>query len=138
MSKYKPYRTFTKKEKLKFNKELLELHKRAVTTYLIQRDLSFSKRKKFFVLYDLGINQTNIQAYFFLPVRVLVKVIVLDQLSNINSYLRNHGKNIRKGFHKSKKQNRETNTGKGQIPIQRKIGSIIPKPKYPNNRFRAY
>lgn len=135
-TKYKSYKVFTKKEKLKFNDELLKLHKRTVITYLVQKDLSFSKRKKFFVLYDLEINSDNIQAYFFLPVRVLVKVIVLSQVKTLNKYLRNHGKNIRKGTYKS--PNRKTNPSKREIPIQRKIGSIIPKPKYPNNRYRAY
>lgn len=138
MSKYKPYKVFTKKEKLKFNEELLKLHKRTVTTYLIQKDLSFSKRKKFFILYDMEINQTNIQAYFFLPVSILIKVIVLAQLKTINKYLVNHGKNIRKGLHKPKKRNIPSNTGERQIPIQRKIGSIIPKPKYPNSRYRPH
>lgn len=138
MSKYKPYKVFSQKEKLKFNEELLKLHKRTVTTYLVQKDLSFAKRKKFFILYDLEINQTNIQAYFFLPIRVLVKVIVLSQLKTINSYLRKYGKNIKKGTYKPKKSNRTTNTSEREIPIQRKIGSIIPKPKYPNNRYLAY
>ena len=76
MPKYKPYKVFSKKETLKSNKELVELHKRVITTYLVQRDLKLKTRKKFFRLYDLVITAGNIHQYFFLPVRILVTVIV--------------------------------------------------------------
>lgn len=137
MPKYKPYKVFSKKETLKSNKELVELHKRVITTYLVQRDLKLKTRKKFFRLYDLVITAGNIHQYFFLPVRILVTVIVLDQTHNINKYLQEHGIKIRKGFSK-KRPKPITNPMPRKIPIQAKIGSIIAKPKYPNNRFRIH
>lgn len=130
MSQNKPYKVFSKKERLKFNEELLKLHQRTVTTYLVQMDLPFGKRKKFFVLYNLSINPNNIQVYFFLPVRILVKVIVLDQIKTINKYLKKHGRNIRKGTQKSEIPIGDPTLNKRQIPIERTIGSIIAKPKY--------
>lgn len=131
MPQVQRYKVFTKKERLKFNRELLELHRRTVTTYLMQRNLSFSKRKKFFILYDLSINTTNIPVYFFLPVRVLVKVIVLDQVVNINKYLRKHGKNIKKGqIHLKGEPIGTANPHPRKISLERKIGSLIAKPKY--------
>lgn len=130
MPSNKPYTVFSKKDKLKFNQELLKLHKKTVITYLMQKDLSLSKRKKFFILYDLWINSTNIQVYFFLPVRILVKVIVLDQVKNINKYLRKHGRNIKKGTNKSQIPIGDPSLNKRKIPIERTIGSIIAKPKY--------
>lgn len=137
MPKYKPYKVFSKKETLKSNKELVELHKRVITTYLVQRDLKLKTRKKFFKLYDLVITAGNIHQYFFLPVRILVTVIVLDQTHNINKYLQEHGIKIRKGFSK-KRPKPITNPMPRKIPIQTKIGSVIAKPKYPNNRYRVH
>lgn len=138
MPKYKPYKVFSKKETLKSNKGLVELHKRVITTYLVQRDLKLKTRKKFFRLYDLVITAGNINQYFFLPVRILVTVIVLDQTDNINKYLQEHGTKIRKGFYKPKKVKSKSDPMPRKIPIQAKIGSVIAKPKYPNNRYRIH
>ncbi len=84
MSRFKPYKVFSKKETLKSNKEIVELHKRVITTYLVQRDIKLKTRRKFFKLYDLEINASNVLQYFFLPASVLVKIIVLDQTNHIN------------------------------------------------------
>lgn len=138
MSRFKPYKVFSKKETLKSNKEIVELHKRVITTYLVQRDIKLKTRRKFFKLYDLEINASNVLQYFFLPASVLVKIIVLDQTNNIDKYLKEHGNKIRKGFIKSTPIKPISNLMSRQIPIQAKIGSIIAKPKYPNNRFRVH
>ena len=58
------YLGLSKKVILKANKELLELHKRCIVTYLTQRSLKHSKQKKFFVIYDMYINEKNIREYF--------------------------------------------------------------------------
>lgn len=138
MSRFKPYKVFSRKETLKSNKEIVELHKRVITTYLVQRDIKLKTRRKFFKLYDLEINASNVLQYFFLPASVLVKIIVLDQTNHIDKYLKEHGNKIRKGFIKSTPIKPISNLMSRQIPIQAKIGSIIAKPKYPNNRFRVY
>lgn len=138
MSRFKPYKVFSKKETLKSNKEIVELHKRVITTYLVQRDIKLKTRRKFFKLYDLEINASNVLQYFFLPASVLVKIIVLDQINHIDKYLKEHGNKIRKGFIKSTPIEPISNLMSRQIPIQAKIGSIIAKPKYPNNRFRVH
>lgn len=138
MSRFKPYKVFSKKETLKSNKEIVELHKRVITTYLVQRDIKLKTRRKFFKLYDLEINASNVLQYFFLPASVLVKIIVLDQTNHINKYLKEHGNKIRKGFIKSTPIEPISSLMSRQIPIQAKIGSIIAKPKYPNNRFRVH
>lgn len=138
MSRFKPYKVFSRKETLKSNKEIVELHKRVITTYLVQRDIKLKTRRKFFKLYDLEINASNVLQYFFLPVRILVTVIVLDQTDNINKYLQEHGTKIRKGFYKPKRVKSITDPMSRQIPVQAKIGSVIAKPKYPNNRFRVH
>lgn len=138
MSRFKPYKVFSRKETLKSNKEIVELHKRVITTYLVQRDIKLKTRRKFFKLYDLEINASNVLQYFFLPASVLVKIIVLDQTNHINKYLKEHGNKIRKGFIKSTPIEPISSLMSRQIPIQAKIGSIIAKPKYPNNRFRVH
>lgn len=138
MSRFKPYKVFSKKETLKSNKEIVELHKRVITTYLVQRDIKLKTRRKFFKLYDLEINASNVLQYFFLPASVLVKIIVLDQTNHINKYLKEHGNKIRKGFIKSTPIEPISSLMSRQIPIQAKIGSIIAKPKYPNNRFMVH
>ena len=44
------YTIFSAKEMLKQDKELVELHKRCVKTYLVQRSLKDRKIKKFFIV----------------------------------------------------------------------------------------
>lgn len=76
-----------KKVILKANKELLELHKRCITTYLIQRSLKHKYQKKFFVIYDRYINEKNIRQFFFRPIRVFVYALITDRLDDISDYI---------------------------------------------------
>lgn len=115
----------------------MELHKRVITTYLVQRDLKLKPVKNFQVIRPSN-HRRQYQSVFLLPVRILITIIVLDQTHNINKYLQEHGTKIRKGFYKPKKVKSITDPMPRQIPIQAKIGSIIAKPKYPNNRFRVH
>lgn len=64
-------------------KELIELHKRVLTQYLIQEDVKFRTRKKFFQLYDMLINKDNIKDYFFAPSRLFIRAIVQNSLDSI-------------------------------------------------------
>lgn len=75
-----------KKVILKANKELVELHKRCITTYLIQRSLKHKKQKQFFKIYDAYIDENNIRNYFFKPIRVFVYALITDKLSKIKDY----------------------------------------------------
>ena len=72
------YTIFSAKEMLKQDKELVELHKRCVKTYLVQRSLKHRKIKKFFIVYDWYINTSNIRNFFFRPVPIFVQALLLS------------------------------------------------------------
>lgn len=60
--------------------ELVELHKRCIKSYLVQKDLSYKNRVKFFRLYDLYIDEKNIEEFFNIPVNLFVQALVKDTL----------------------------------------------------------
>lgn len=67
----------------KWRKEDIELHKRVIVTYLIQRGLGVATRNKFFRLYDKIISPENILCYFNKPVHIFVNALVLNKLEQI-------------------------------------------------------
>lgn len=71
---------------LKWNQELLDLHKRVIKTYLVQESVSASGRRKFFALYDHYINAKNILRWFYIPADIFVKILVYDQLEEMANY----------------------------------------------------
>lgn len=81
------------KELLKTNKELLELHKRVITNYLIQKSLKIKERKKFFIIYDSYISKTNIRRYFYRPIKLFVYAMITDKLKYIEDYVSYEPKN---------------------------------------------
>ena len=81
------------KELLKINKELLELHKRVITNYLIQKSLKIKKRKKFFIIYDSYISEINIRRYFYRPIKLFVYAMITDKLKYIEDYVSYEPKN---------------------------------------------
>lgn len=85
------YTIFSAKEMLKQDKELVELHKRCVKTYLVQRSLKHRKIKKFFIVYDWYINTSNIRNFFFRPVSIFVQALILGQLDEISDYVNKDG-----------------------------------------------
>lgn len=71
----------------KVNKELLELHKEVLRSYLTQRGLSHKYQKKFFSLYDIYISESNIRRFFFRPSKLFVYALVTNRLSEIEDYV---------------------------------------------------
>lgn len=88
---------------LKVDKELLELHKDVLRSYLTQRNLKHKYQKKFFRLYDYYINIRNIRRYFFRPAKLFVYALVTDRLDEIEDYV--PLKEKRNVSRKSKKRN---------------------------------
>ena len=72
---------------IKANRELLDLHKRCITTYLTQRSVKYRTQKKFFKIYDKYINENNIRNFFFSPIRIFVYALVTDRLEKISNYV---------------------------------------------------
>ena len=97
------YTIFSAKEMLKQDKELVELHKRCVKTYLVQRSLKHRKIKKFFIVYDWYINTSNIRNFFFRPVPIFVQALLLGQLDEISDYVNKVNKD---GYGKKHKKRR--------------------------------
>lgn len=81
------YLDLPEKEKIKSDKELVELHKRCITNYLVQRSMKLRKRKKFFIIYDFYIDENNIKEYFFIPIKLFVYALVTNRLSEIQNYI---------------------------------------------------
>lgn len=69
---------------LRWDKDLVDLHKRVITSYLISRGIGYGTRKKVFILYDYYINEKNIRAYFYVPTGLLIRALVLDELSQVS------------------------------------------------------
>lgn len=91
------YTTFPEKVLIKWNKELVELHKRVITTYLASKGVRYGTRVKFFKLYDLEINEHNIKCYFYTPTPLLVQHLVLGTVNEISTYIIHpHGRKKRK------------------------------------------
>lgn len=98
------YSVISEKDHLKQNQELLELHKRCITDYLIQKSLKLSKRKKFFIIYDHYINEVNIREYFFRSIKLFVYALITNRLDEIRDYIPQENKpNKKKRHHASRK-----------------------------------
>lgn len=90
------YTIFPEKVFIKWNKELVELHKRVITTYLASKGVKYSTRVKFFKLYDMEIKEDNIKCYFYTPTPLLVQYLVLGRVSEVSTYIiHSHGRKKR-------------------------------------------
>lgn len=74
------------KEILKYNKELIVLHKKCITTYLSLKGIKWSTRCKFFKLYDMKISEKTIRRYYNLHIPIFVKALVRNDLDNVSYY----------------------------------------------------
>ena len=90
------YHIFTEKELKKDLKELIELHKRCIKSYLVSKDIRFKTRRKFDKLYDYYIHNSNIRDFFFLPIAIFVQAIVKDQLENVRPYVHKQSNKTKK------------------------------------------
>ena len=82
------YRIFSDKEMEKQEKDMVELHKRCVKNYLVQRSLKHGKIKKFFIVYDYYLGTENIRNYFFRPIDMFVRFLLLGKLEEIEDYVK--------------------------------------------------
>lgn len=71
----------------KVDKELLELHKEVLKSYLTQRGLKHKYQKKFFKIYDHYITKKNIRRFFFCSAKLFVYALVTDRLDEIENYV---------------------------------------------------
>lgn len=67
----------------KYKKELLDLYKRCIKTYLVSKGLKIGKRRKFDKLFNHYISYRNIEIYFNLPVNLLIQAMVKDTLKEL-------------------------------------------------------
>lgn len=80
------YIPVSEKTILKWNKELVELHKRVIKTYLASKGVTYSTRHKFFILYDHFIDEHNIRSYFNTPTPILVQGLVKGNITKVSTY----------------------------------------------------
>ena len=81
------YIPLPKSEIIKTYKELVELHKRVIITYLVQKGCKLTTRRKFFQIYDQYIDHTNILEYFYTPIRWFVWGLVVDRLDLVRTWV---------------------------------------------------
>lgn len=68
----------------KTNKELLEHHKLILERFLkTNLDQSRKRRVRFFMVYDLVINEDNIRLFYFRPLRVFIPALISNRLDEI-------------------------------------------------------
>lgn len=70
----------------KANRDLLDLHKKCIKTYLTQVGIKIRYQKKFFSLYDNYLSDGNIREYFHRPIKLFVYAIVTKKLEQIRDY----------------------------------------------------
>ena len=68
------------KELEKTSRDLRDLHERVLLHWLIERDIDYITRKKFFTIYDFYVNNDNIIYFFHLPVKVFVISLIKKEL----------------------------------------------------------
>lgn len=71
----------------KVDKELLELHKEVLKSYLTQRSIKHKYQKKFFKIYDHYITEKNIRRFFFRSAKLFVYALVTNRLDVIEDYV---------------------------------------------------
>lgn len=76
-----------KKAIQKVDKELLELHKEVLKSYLTQRSIKHKYQKKFFKIYDHYITEKNIRRFFFRSAKLFVYALVTNRLDGIEDYV---------------------------------------------------
>lgn len=89
----------------KHREELLELHKRCIKTYLIQRGLKLRHREKFFRLYDIYVSERNILNYWNIPINLFVQALVKNTIDTFFKYTNPQvhvRKNRKKSIHREK------------------------------------
>lgn len=67
----------------KWNRELIEIHRRCITTYLGLKGVSVKYRKMFWKLYELEISEKTIRYYYIQPIQVFIRALVRDELDQI-------------------------------------------------------
>ena len=90
------YTPLTPKQILKYDKELVELHKRVLTTYLVQIGVKARTRKKIFKLYDVYLDESNIREYFHRESSIFINALVTDRLEEIRDYFKSSKSKKRK------------------------------------------
>lgn len=96
------YRIFSDKEMEKQEKDMVELHKRCVKNYLVQRSLKHGKIKKFFIVYNYYLGTENIRNYFFRPIDMFVRFLLLGKLEEIEDYVKADSRKKKRKHKRSK------------------------------------
>lgn len=73
------------KEIKKTAQDLIDLHCRVILHWLIEKDVEYTTRKKFWAIYDHYVNRKNINYYFHLPIKVFVISLIKDDLDRFSS-----------------------------------------------------
>lgn len=78
----------------KSNEELIDIHKKCITNYLIQRQIKITRRRQLFIIYDHYINHKNIRMFFYRSIKLFVYALVTNRLEEISNYIYKTKKNV--------------------------------------------
>ena len=70
------------------DKDMVALNQRSVKNYLVQRSLNHGQIKKFLIRYDYYLGTENIRNYFFRPIDMFVRFLLLGKLEEIEDYVK--------------------------------------------------
>lgn len=80
----------------KWNRELIEIHKRCLVTHLTERGMRKRTQKKFFKLYDVYVTTKNIRQFFNRPLKIFIIALVKNCLDDISYEVNNKKSKKRK------------------------------------------
>lgn len=81
----------------RWNEELVDLHKKAVVSYLSMEGVRFQTRKKILKLYDWYIGPSNIRSYIVVrPMSIFINALITNQLGKISYFTHYNGKKFLK------------------------------------------
>ena len=87
------YEQLSKKTIAKWNDELVDLHKKALVSYLAMEGVRYQTRRKILSLYDWYIGPSNIRSYIVVrPMSIFVNALITDRLGEISYFTKHKGK----------------------------------------------
>ena len=78
----------------KSNEELIDIHKKCITNYLIQRQIKITRRRQLFINLDEGQRIYDIRMFFYRPIKLFVYALVTNRLEEISNYIYKTKKNV--------------------------------------------
>lgn len=74
-----------KKTKRKWNAELIDIHRKCITTYLSLKGVSIKYRRMFWKIYESEVNEDTINYYYTQPINIFIRALLRGELDEIKT-----------------------------------------------------